>query len=99
MTNAQPTRKAQSPVQEPRGITAAPTVMEGGNLLIRASSDVRQIQLLVPSVGRVVLPVVGGRAEYQLPPSVRGGTRIVVSDMKHPNASSIGIDVVGGSSR
>mgnify|MGYP003388985912 CR=1 FL=1 len=78
---------------------AEETVQEGGTVHIRVETDINQIQLIVPGVGPVLVRVVGGRAEYTLPPSVCGGSRIIVSDMQFPNPSSIGIDVVGGSSR
>lgn len=75
------------------------TVQEGGTIHVRVDSDVKELLLVVPSVGAVRVPVVNRRAEYTLPPTVPGGGRIIISDLKVPFPSSVGVDVVGGTSR
>ncbi len=78
---------------------AEATVPEGGTIHIRCNSDATTLQLLVPGVGCLLLPVVGGRIEYTLPPQVRAGHRIIVSDLRTPAPSNASVEVVGGSSR
>ena len=63
------------------------TIEEGGLLVIRLGSTADEISLLVPGAGIVHLPVVNGRVEYRLPPTVTGGDRILVSDNRDPPAS------------
>lgn len=80
-------------------IQAESTVQEGGTIHVRVNSDVTELLLVVPSVGAVRVPVVNRRAEYTLPPTVPGGSRVIISDVTVPHPSSVGVDVVGGSSR
>lgn len=75
------------------------TVQEGGTIQVRVDGETAELLFVVPSVGAIRVPVVRGRAEYTLPPSVRGGTRVIISDLRVPDPSSVGVDVVGGSSR
>lgn len=86
----------------PQGRTrvhAAATVSEGGTIHFRCDPDVSTLRLIVPSVGLVLVPVRRGRAEYPLPPQVRGGATISVTDGVLPNPTGISIQVVGGNSR
>lgn len=77
-------------------MNAAPSVREGGSIHFTVEGDVQQLQLLVPGVGAVYVRVVRGRAEYQLPPQVPGGSTIVVNDGVYPHPTGMNIDVVGG---
>lgn len=47
----------------------------------------------------VTVRVANGRAEYQLPPNVRGGTVIFISDLKLPDPASAEVTVTGGQGR
>lgn len=86
-------------MQVVEGIRVDPTVPEGGVLVVQVRNQAREIRMVVPGVGVVRLPVHNGRAEYRLPPQVRGGARITISDMLLPRPSSATVDVIGGSSR
>lgn len=77
------------------GIAADPTVPEGGVISVRVSSGSKTVTLLIPRVGPVDVPVRDGVAEYRLPPGVRGGTIILISDHAFPNPSSTSVEVVG----
>ncbi|MFO1051987.1 MAG: hypothetical protein U1F36_07215 [Planctomycetota bacterium] len=77
------------------GMRAPPSVQEGGRIEIDVQSGASHVLLIVPGVGRVKVGVVGGVAEYQLPPGVRGGVIIFISDMKLPNPSATTVQVVG----
>lgn len=77
------------------GIRVPPSVREGGRLEVDVSSGATTITLVIPGIGHVKIPVIDGVAEYQLPPSVRGGGVIFVSDMQLPNPSAASVPVVG----
>ncbi|MGE0144231.1 MAG: hypothetical protein AB7I19_19490 [Planctomycetota bacterium] len=83
-------RSAQDP-----GIRVPPQVQEGGVLEIEVGSGVREVWVGIPGRKTYRVPVIGGRAEFRLPPSAPGGTRLLVSDMKVPNPSNATVDVVG----
>ena len=84
--------------QEPR-LRADPTVIEGGVIVVETASDVDELVFRPDGHPATRVPVIDGRAEYQVPPGVRGGTEITVSDMRIPNPTSIGVEVLGGQSR
>lgn len=84
--------------QEPR-LRADPTVPEGGVIVVDTASDVDEVVFKPDGHPATRVRVVNGRAEYRVPPGVRGGTEITVSDMRIPNPSSIGVQVLGGQSR
>jgi hypothetical protein len=86
-------------MQDPGGIQVDPTVPEGGTIVVRVRHQATEVRFVVPGVGVVRVTPVGGRAEYTLPPEVRGGARITVSDMRLPRPASATVDVTGGSSR
>jgi hypothetical protein len=81
--------------QDP-AIRTDPTVAEGGVLVVTAAAATRSVSFLVPGQRRVTLPVVNGRVEFRVPPQVRGGTRILVSDMNLPKPCELSVEVVGG---
>ena len=83
------------PIPQGGGLRAPPTVQEGGRLQVDVQSESTHVLLVVPGIGRVKIAVIDGVAEYQLPPSVLGGTVIFVSDMKLPNPSAATVQVVG----
>lgn len=85
--------------QDGSRIEADPTVPEGGTIEFRVDGDVDHLRLIVPGVPPVRIKVTNGRAEYTLPPHVRGGSVIIVSDGKLPNPSGTSITVTGGSNR
>ncbi|MBK8974575.1 MAG: hypothetical protein IPM29_01480 [Planctomycetes bacterium] len=86
----------QDPVEPPPGIEAPDAVAEGGHLVVQVNSGVKEIGLCVPGVGQWTVPVPkDGRVEWRLPPNVRGGHRIIVTDLDIPHPSSKTVDVVG----
>lgn len=87
--------RVQASIQDPPGIRAPSGVQEGGDLRVDVSSGASQLTLVIPGVGRVKIPVQNGVAEYRLPPSVRGGTVIFISDMKLPSPSAAIVQVIG----
>lgn len=80
-------------------MSAPPTVQEGGSIQFTVEGDVKRLQLLVPGIGSVHIPVHRGRAEYRLPPQVPGGSTIIVNDAVYPHPTGMFIEVVGGQSR
>lgn len=80
--------------QDP-GISAPPTVREGGSIVIDVKSGVDELWVGIPGRGVVKVRVHHGRAEYQLPPGVTGGTFVFISDMRLPNPSGTSVEVVG----
>jgi hypothetical protein len=86
-------------MQDSPRIRADATVQEGGTIQFRCDANVHELLLVVPGVGTRRVRVAGGRAEFTLPPQVRGGSTILAADGVLPNPSSISISVVGGSSR
>jgi hypothetical protein len=80
-------------------IDAPSTVTEGGTLVIRVALGVDRLTMFVPGVGKVDLPVVSRQVEYVLPPAVRGGATILITDGRVPNPSGASVRVVGGQSR
>lgn len=80
-------------------IRTDPTVPEGGVIVVDVAEGVGEVHIVVPGEGSVVVPVVQGRAEYQLPPSVRGGSSVLVTDGLVPNPTVTRVRVVGGQSR
>ncbi len=82
--------------QKPR-IWAEPTVLEGGTLVVRARSEVKEISVFIPGHGSFLIGVRHGRAELTLPPNVRGGAQLIVSDLLVPTPCSLTVDVVGTS--
>lgn len=85
-----------STIQDPDRVQAPSTVTEGGSITIRVTSNVDHVTVLITGQSSTRVPVVNGRAEYQLPPSVRGGTVISITDGRLPNPSSADVLVVGG---
>ena len=80
-------------------IRTASTVAEGGTIVVEVSENVAEVHFVVPGQGSVVVQVVNGRAEYHLPPSVRGGSSILVTDGLIPNPTVKRVRVIGGLSR
>lgn len=76
-----------------------PTVPEGGTIVVTVGSGTEFVYFLAPGHRRVAVPVVNGRAEYRLPPSVQGGTTVYVSDLRLPQPASANVLVVGGQNR
>lgn len=71
-------------------------MVEGGALSIEVQSGASAVQIFVPgAVLPVLVPVIDGVAEFVLPPSVRGGATIHVSDLKLPDPSTARVLVVG----
>lgn len=82
--------------QDPQRVQAPPTVTEGGTIDIRVTSEVDQVTVLLPGGVTTRVPVVNGRAEFRVPPGVRGGTVISITDGRVPNPSTTDVQVVGG---
>ncbi|MGE3966431.1 MAG: hypothetical protein AB7I09_20210 [Planctomycetota bacterium] len=78
------------------GITGPATVPEGGDVRIDVHNGAKKVNVYIAGHGRRVLLVQDGIAEFRLPPGVAGGTRILVSDHRVPNPSTIEIVVTGG---
>jgi hypothetical protein len=76
-------------------ITTEPTVVEGGTIMVHVEGEATSISLAIPGVGRVDVQVQNGVAEYTLPASVPGGTRIIITDNDLPEPSTAGVTVVG----
>lgn len=85
--------------QDGRRFEVDPTVAEGGTIQFRCRGTLNELRVVVPGRGTIRVRVHNGRAEYQVPPDVPGGTRILVTDGVLPNPSGTSILVVGGSSR
>ena len=83
-------------LQDPQRVQAPSTVAEGGTITIRTSSEIDHVIVLIAGRSSTRIPVVNGRAEYPLPPDVRGGTVVSVTDGRIPNPSSTDVLVVGG---
>ena len=83
--------------QDPKKPLEVPdTVQEGGVLVIEVNSGVKEIGLLVPGLGPVRLPVPRNkRVEYRLPPTVRGGDGIPITDLNFPDPAGATVRVVG----
>lgn len=77
------------------GVTAPPRVAEGGVIDIEVHSGATELWVMPIGSRAVRIPVRRGRAEYQVPPSLPGGTVIFISDMKLPKSSSATVEVVG----
>jgi hypothetical protein len=76
-----------------------PSVIEGGTIEIEAGVGVTTLDIAIPGRGRRRVRVVGGRAEFRVPPDVPAGTPIFVDDGKLPNPHTTTVWVVGGQSR
>lgn len=76
-----------------------PTVMEGGTIVVDVPDGVNEVHFVIPGRGSTSVAVVEGRAEFPLPPSVAGGTTVLVTDGLYPNPNSTRVQVVGGQSR
>ncbi len=74
-------------------------VQEGGSIVIEGGSGTTQVEVAIPGHGMRVVKLTNGRAEFQLPPGVRGGTPIFVGDGKLPNPYTTTVWVVGGTNR
>lgn len=83
-------------MQQRDGISGPTTVPEGGTVQVEVRTGARELRIYIPS-GQLAfrVPVVNGLAEFQVPPSVRGGSSVLVTDMGHPEPASILIVVVG----
>jgi hypothetical protein len=79
------------------GLSAPPTVSEGGSVTVDVSTGAKEIWVAIPGRRPFSVPVRGGRAEFQVPPGVPGGTRIPISDLLLPKPSGTSILVVGNS--
>lgn len=79
------------------GLRGPASVPEGGNVRIEVPEGVRSLQMSILGHGGRRLAVVGGVAEFRVPPGVAGGTRILVTDGRLPNPGTIEIVVVGSS--
>ena len=92
-----PRTPAPLPIQDRKQPLVAPdTVQEGGYLVIQVNSGVKEIGLLMPRVGAVRLRVPkDGRVEYRLPPQVRGGDGVVITDLNWPNPAGTTVRVLG----
>lgn len=75
------------------GIDVEPTVPEGGTLEVEVTSDVDEVHISIPGQGVVTLTPTDGRVELPLPPDVRGGTKIIVTDGKLPSPSTAVVTV------
>jgi hypothetical protein len=76
-----------------------PTVVEGGTIVVTVGEQVGTVYFYAPGHPVVATPVVAGRAEYRLPPTVRGGTVVYVSDKRVPTPTTKQVDVLGGQNR
>lgn len=79
--------------------TVNPTVDEGGTIVIRATTRLSEVSVFIPGHGTRRVPLVNGRGETQIPPDVRGGTQILITDGLVPTPCSTTVDVVGGANR
>ena len=84
---------AETP-QQP-GLRTDPTVNEGGVIVVTVTAKVSHLYVKLPGRPAARVPVVNGRVEYGLPPQVRGGSVIHISDLRLPNPSSAEVLVVG----
>lgn len=82
--------------QNPGSLQADPTVREGGTIQIRVRDEVKEVLVSIPGRDRVRIPATRGRAEFQVPPGVVGGTIIFLSDGQYPAPSGAAVQVVGG---
>jgi hypothetical protein len=76
-----------------------PSVIEGGTIVVTVGEQVGTVYFYAPGHPVVSAPVVGGRAEYHLPPSVRGGSIVYVSDKRVPAPTTKQVEVIGGQNR
>lgn len=80
------------------GLRVPPTVQEGGALEIVVSGGIESVTVAFPD-GVIHVPTsIDGRAELVIPPRIRGGTVILVSDNKFPNPTVVAVTVVGSQS-
>jgi hypothetical protein len=86
-------------MQQRTRIQTDPTVSEGGTIHMRVDGGPEYLTLIVPGLAPVRVRVVRGRAEYQVPPHVRGGSHIFITDDLFPNPTGTSVLVVGGNSR
>ena len=71
-------RAIQEPVPKPP-LEVPDVVPEGGVLVIQVNTAAKEIGLVVPGHGTVLLPVPkDGRVEWRVPPDVPGGSTITV---------------------
>ncbi len=80
--------------QDPGRIKAPGTVIEGGSVTIDVRTGAEALFVSIEGLGTVRIPVVDGVAEYRLPPTVRGGAVIFISDCKLPDPAGTTIHVV-----
>lgn len=85
--------------QDPSRIRTEPTVIEGGTIVVHVAEGVHEVHFAIPGGGSQTIRVEGGRAEFRVPPTVSGGSTIIVTDGLIPNPSSTTVTVVGGQNR
>lgn len=69
--------------------------MEGGTLVVETAAGVKEVTIAIPGGGTRRVRVSNGRAEFLLPPGVRGGTPIFVGDGTKPVPFTTTVMVVG----
>jgi hypothetical protein len=82
-------------VQQGPRLHTDPTVQEGGVIVVHAGAGVDEVTFKPAGEAATRVRVVNGRAEYRLPPNVRGGATVLISDMQFPNPTSTEVLVVG----
>lgn len=89
-------RDGLAPRNPQGGIRAPATVFEGGVLTLDVQSGAAFVEIYAPGAGPARrVPVIDGIAEFVLPPTVRGGSVIHVSDLKEPRSATAEIEVLG----
>lgn len=83
-------------MQDPGRIRTDPTVAEGGTIEVFVKEGVAEVHFVIPGQGVRSVRVSDGRAEFRLPPNVRGGSTILVTDGLIPNPSQATVTVTGG---
>lgn len=85
----QPTATFEPPFRTP------PQVQEGGVIEAEVGSGTKELSVFIPGHGLRRYRARNGRIEIPLPPGVRGGTRIFISDENYPNPHATTVTVVG----
>lgn len=86
-------------MQGSRRIHTEPTVLEGGTVILHVNESVQEVHVLIPGKQSYTVPVVNGRAEFHVPPEVRGGTPLLITDGIIPHPAQVTVTVTGGQNR
>lgn len=86
-------------MQQRTRIQTDPTVSEGGTIHMRVDGSPEYLTRIVPGRAPVRVRVIRGRAEYRVPPHVRGGSHVFITDDHFPNQGGTFVLGVGGNSR